>query len=196
MSTTPTPTPASTAPERVARPKSLRESALDMGRSLGLMVAIMAVVLFATPARGLIFPDRNDRMPAVDYSDVVSGFHQVTGHAALAPTGLPTSWRANAATLSGTSAVDERLHIGFVTPGSRYAGLDETTGDGFALIKDVLGRRGVATIGTTMIGGVTWDVHTSDRGERSLTRVVDGLTVVVTGNAHAADLNRLCADLR
>ena len=190
-STTPTPTPA-----RVARPKGLRESALDMGRSLGLMAVIMAAVLLLTPARGLIFPDRNDRMPAVDYSDVVTGFHQVTGQAALAPAGLPTSWRANATNLTGSSAVDERLHIGFVTPGSRYAGLDETTGDGFALIKDVLGNRGIATIGSTTIDGVTWQVHTSDRGERSLTRAVDGLTVVVTGNARYADLNRLCASLR
>jgi hypothetical protein len=191
MSTTTPPTPT-----RVARSKSLRESLLDMGRSLGLMAVIMAVVLLATPARGLIFPDRNDRMPAKDYSSVVSGFGQVTHRPALAPAGLPSSWRANAANLSGSSAADERLHIGFVTPDSSYAGLDETTGDGAALIADVLGRRAATTTGTTTIDGTTWDVRTSDRGERSLTRVADGLTVVVTGNARAADLDRLCASLR
>lgn len=184
------------ASTRVARPKGLRESLLDMGRSLGLMAVIMAVVLFATPARGLIFPDRNDRMPAVDYSDVVSGFGQVTHHPALGPAGLPTTWRANAANLSGSSAADERLHIGFATPGSRYAGVDETTGDPAALIHDVLGPRGAATTGTTTIDGAVWDVRTSDRGERSLTRTVDGLTIVVTGNARPADLDVLCGSLR
>jgi len=189
MTTTETPT-------RVARPKSLRESLRDMAISLGLMAVIMAVVLLVTPARGLIFPDRNDRMPAKDYSDVVGGFGQITHRPALAPVGLPSSWRANAANLTGSSAANERLHIGFVTPGSRYAGLDETTGDPAALIADILGKRGAATSGTTTIAGVTWDVRTSDRGERSLTRTADGLTVVVTGNAHTEDLDRLCASLR
>jgi hypothetical protein len=187
---------STTAPTRVARPKGLRESVLDMGRSLGLMAVVMAVVLLLTPARGLIFPDRNDRMPAVDYSDVVSGFGQITHRPAFGPVGLPSSWRANAANLSGSSAANERLHVGFVTPGSRYAGVDETAGDPVALIADLLGRRGVAVAGTATIGGVTWLVRTSDRGERSLTRIVDGVTIVVTGNARAADLDRLCASLR
>ena len=191
-----TPVPTTETPTRVARPKSLRESLVDMARSLGLMAIIMAVVLLVTPARGLIFPDRNDRMPAKDYSDVVDGFGQVTHRPALAPAGLPSSWRANAANLTGSSAANERLHIGFVTPGSHYAGLDETTGDPAALIADVLGKRGTATTGTTTIDGVTWDVRASDRGERSLTRTADGLTVVVTGDARAADLDRLCASLR
>lgn len=183
-------------PTRVARPKSLRESLLDMGRSLGLMAVIMAVVLLATPARGLIFPDRNDRMPATDYSGVVQGFGQVTHRPAFAPVGLPRSWRANAANLTGSGPRDERLHVGFVTPGSRYAGVDETTGVGAALIADVLGKRGATVTGTTTIDGVTWQLRTSDRGERSLTRDVDGLTIVVTGDARAADLDRLCASLR
>jgi len=191
MSTT-TPAP----PTRVARPKSLRDSLLDMARSLGLMAVIMAVVLLLTPARGLIFPDRNDRMPAKDYSDVVAGFGQITHQAALAPVGLPSSWRANAANLTGTSAANERLHIGFVTPASAYAGLDETTGDPSSLFADVLGKRGATATGTTTIGGDMWDVRTSDRGERALTRTAGGLTVVVTGNARAADLDRLCASLQ
>lgn len=192
---TPTPTtgtPATGTPARVARPKTLRDSLLDMGRSLGLLIAVLGLVLLVTPARGLIFPDRNDRMPPVDYSSVVSGFGQVTHTPALAPAGLPSSWRANAADLTGSSSANERLHIGFVTPGSRYAGLDETTGDPAALIADVLGKRGATATGTTTIAGVTWDVRTSDRGERSLTRTTGGRTVVVTGNARWADLDLLC----
>ena len=187
---------ATEAPARVARAKGVRESVLDMVRSLGLMAVIMAFILLATPARGLIFPDRNDRMPAADYTGVVAGFHQVTGQLALAPVGLPSSWRANAANLSGSSVADERLHIGFATPGSRYAGVDETTGDANALIADVLGARGRAVVGSATIAGARWDVRTSDRGERSLTRTVGDVTVVVTGNARPADLDRLAASLR
>src|SRR5579885_3125828 len=133
------------APTRVARPKTLRDSLLDMGRSLGLMLLILAFVMLVTPARGLIFPDRNDRMPATDWSDVVAGFGQITHQTTYTPAGLPASWRSNAAYLTGSSAVTERLHIGFVTAGSHYAEVDETAVDAAALIADVLGTRGPAT---------------------------------------------------
>lgn len=185
---------STTAPARVARPKSLRDSMLDMGRSLGLMAVILAIVLFATPARELIF-SRNLVAP-VDYSGYVQGFGRVAHLPAFAPVGLPSSWRANSATLTGSSAANERLHIGFVTPGSRYAALEETTGDSAAFISAMLGTRGATTFGTTTIDGVTWDVRTSDRGERSLTRTVGRVTVVVTGNARTDDLDRLAASLR
>src|SRR5579885_1457053 len=183
------------APTRVARPKTLRDSVLDMGRSLGLMLLILAFVMLVTPARGLIFPDRNDRMPATDWSDVVAGFGQITHQTTYTPAGLPASWRSNAAYLTGSSAVTERLHIGFVTAGSHYAEVDETAGDSAALIADVLGTRGAATHGTATIGGVAWDLRESDRGEMARTRFVGGLTIVVTGDAPAADLDRLCASL-
>ena len=180
---------------RVARQKSLRESLLDMGRSLGLMAIIMAAVLFLTPARGLIFPDKKDRMPPVDYSSVVSGFATVSHHRALVPAGLPSSWRANASSLFGNTPSNAHFHVGWVTPGSQFAGLDESTGDPDGLIKSVLGNRGATVTGTTSIGGSEWQLRISDMGERSLTRTADGLTVVITGSPKA-DINLLCASLR
>jgi hypothetical protein len=192
MSTPPAPP---SGPTRVARPKSLRDSLLDMGRSLGLLLIIMALVLFLTPARGLIFPDKKDRMQAVDYSSVVSGFATVAHRPALVPAGLPSSWRANASSLFGNSPANAHFHVGWVTPGNEYAGLDESTGDPAGLIKSVLGRRGATVTGTTTIGGSVWQLRTSDLGERSLTRTDGGLTVVITGTPKA-DINLLCASLR
>jgi len=188
-------TPTET-PTEVARPKSLRDSLLDMARSLGLLAIIMAAVLFLTPARGLIFPDQKDRMPPVDYSSVVSGFAQVTHHPALVPANLPSSWRANASSFFGNTPANAHFHIGWVTPGNQYAGLDETTGDPNGLISTVLGKRGATVTGTTTIGGAVWQLRISDMGERSLTRTVDGVTVVITGNGRIADINLLCASLR
>jgi hypothetical protein len=190
----PAPAPAQ-APVRTARSKGLKESLVDMGRSLGLMAVIMAAVLFATPARGLIFPDRNDRMPPVDYSSQLSGFGQLAHQPALAPTGLPSSWRSNAARLTRPAGGAVALHIGWAVPGERFAGLDEATGDPQRLIANVLGRRGATVLGTVTIGGVLWQLRTSDRGERSLTRTVGAVTAVVTGNARSADLDQLCTSL-
>jgi hypothetical protein len=184
-----------TPPTRVARPKGVRESLLDMGRSLGLLAIIMAIVLFLTPARGLIFPDKKDRMPAVNYSSVLSGFKQLTHRAPLAPVGLPSSWRANASSFFGNTPANAHFHVGWVTPGNEFAGLDESTGDPDGLIKTVLGKRGATVTGTTTIAGSVWQLRFSDLGEPSLTRTADGLTVVITGTPKA-DINLLCASLR
>lgn len=184
-----------TPPTRVARSKGVRESLLDMGRSLGLMAIIMAIVLFLTPARGLIFPDKKDRMQAVDYSSVVSGFATVAHRPALLPNGLPSSWRANASSLFGNTPVNAHFHVGWVTPGNQFVGLDEGTGDADALVKSVLGNRGATVTGTTTIAGSVWQLRFSDLGERSLTRTADGLTVIITGTPKA-DINLLCTALR
>ena len=93
-----------------------------MIRSLGLIVAIVAVTLIFVP--GLLHPSKSQRFPAVDYSDYVTGFHQLSGRTALSPASLPKGWEANAAALTGTATA--HLHIGWATPGAKYAGLEES----------------------------------------------------------------------
>ncbi|HET7312322.1 MAG TPA: DUF4245 domain-containing protein [Mycobacteriales bacterium] len=164
----------------------------DMARSLGLMAVVIAALLLLGPARTLIFPGAATMKP-VDFSDQVSAFGKVAG-SVLAPVGVPRDWRANAATF-GSHGHIARLHVGFATPGSRYAGLDETNGSAAPLIADVLGARGSAVTGTTTIGGETWQLRRSDRGEEALTATTGGLTVVVTGSATDEQLRMLAGSL-
>jgi hypothetical protein len=160
------------------------------------MAVVTAAVLFLTPARGLVFPDQVDRMPPVDYSSDVSGFATVTGVAALAPSGLPTTWRANAASLvHGDAVTPVTLHVGWVTPGGRFAGLDESTEPEQQMVSTDLGGRGLVARSTTAIAGTVWVQRVSNRGETAYTRRVGGVTVVVTGNATDAQLRMLCASL-
>jgi hypothetical protein len=173
----------------------MKKSLADMARSLGLMAVIIAALLFIG-ARYLIMPGSADRYPAADYSSVVQDFPGAVGAKALAPSGLPTSWRANAARLTHPGTGVSRLHIGWATPGSRFAGLDEANGDPNALLTSVLGARGLAVTGTTSIHGVSWQLRMSDRGEEALTRQVGPVTVVVTGDATDAQLRQLAASLR
>ena len=164
----------------------------DMARSLGLMAVVIAALLLIGPARTLIFPG-SARMQPVDYSDQVKAFARVAG-SVLSPVGVPGGWRANAATFS-SSAHTARLHVGFATPGSRFAGLDETNGHPAKLIAEVLGKRGATVTSTTTISGQTWDERRSDRGEEALTLTSGGLTVVVTGSATDAQLRTLAGSL-
>jgi hypothetical protein len=156
---------------------------------------IVAAMLFIG-GRYLISPGSADRMPAADYSSQLQAFPRVAGVAVLTPTGLPSSWRANAARLTHPTPDTTQLHIGWATPGTRFAGLDEATGDPRSLLESVLGTAGLAVRGTTTVDGVTWQQRVSARGEQALTRQVGTLTVVVTGNATDAQLRLLAASLR
>lgn len=178
----------------VARPRAARFALSDMARSLGLILAVVAVLLFIGPARSLILPGSKDRMPPVDYSGYVHGFDEVASAPAVVPTGLPTSWRPNAATVDNTKT-SAHLHIGWAVPGTAFAGLDEGTGTSTALLRSVTGRSSLQSRGTTTIAGATWTLRRSDRGETVLTRDVNGVFVIVTGNATDAQLRELVAAL-
>lgn len=179
----------------VARPRPARFALGDMARSLGLLLAVVVVLLFIGPARSLILPGSKDRMPAVDYSGYVRGFNAVAGATALVPSSLPSSWRANAGTVSNTPT-SAHLHIGWAVPGSAFAGLDEGTGGADALLRLVTGTPSLHAQGDTTIAGATWTVRTSSRGETTYTRTINGVFVIVTGNATDAQLRLLAASLR
>lgn len=172
----------------------MKKSLADMARSLGLMAVIVAALLFIG-ARYLIMPGSADRFPATDYSGVARAFAGDVAAAVLVPSDLPSAWRANAARLTHQSPQVEQLHIGWATPGSRYAGLDETDGDPAALLTSVLGDSGLTVRGTTTIDGVLWQQRVSSRGERALTRQLGPVTAVITGDATDAQLRLLAASL-
>ncbi|HVY09897.1 MAG TPA: DUF4245 domain-containing protein [Mycobacteriales bacterium] len=164
----------------------------DMVLSLGVLLAIVGVTLLFVP--GLLHPSKSERFAAVSYSDDVEGFHVVTGQRAFVPAGLSTEWYANSAALEhrGDTA---HLHIGFVTPNSKYLALEESNAAADAFILQTLGRRGLVADGTARIGEVSWQRHVSARGELSLSRTVGGVTVVITGSGSQAQLALLAGSL-
>jgi hypothetical protein len=163
-----------------------------MVRSLGLIAVIVAVTLIFVP--GLIHPGKSDRAAPVDYSDVVSGFHQVTGKAALTPAALPAGWSANAAALTGPAAA-EHMHVGFAVPGSEYAGLEESVAPAATFARSVVGASGAIPIDHLTLNGNRWLVSTSSRGEYTLRRTTRGVSVIVTGSATPQQLQSLAAAL-
>jgi hypothetical protein len=181
------------ARQDVVRPRGTAKTFSDMARSLGLMAVVIAALLLLGPARTLVFPGSAERQP-VDYRDQVRAFATVAG-SVLAPVGVPSTWRANAATFDRDHS-GAHLHVGFATPGSHYAGLDETDGEPSGLYRRVLGARGARTSGSTTIAGTTWQLRRSDRGEEALTSTTGDVTVVVTGDATDAQLRTLAGSLR
>ena len=178
----------------VARPRRVGQTVSDMARSLGLMAAVIVALLFLGPARALIFPGA-DRLAPVDYSLEVTKFTTGSGLPAITPSALPASWRANAARLSVSARLGEHLHIGWAVPGSRFAGLDEATGDPTLLLRSVLGAPAGTVVGQQVIDGAPWDVRRSARGEQALTHNFGSVLVVVTGSATGRQLTLLATSL-
>jgi hypothetical protein len=164
-----------------------------MVRSLGLIAVIVAVSLIFVP--GLLHPSKSQRFPAAPFSDYVTGFHEITGKTALAPKPVPKGWYANAGAISGSKAT-AHLHIGWVTPGAKYAGLEESVQRPSVFVPAVLGRGGGVATGSVAINGRTWQTSTSARGEHSLSTTIGGITVVITGNATDGQLQQLAGSLR
>jgi Protein of unknown function (DUF4245) len=177
----------------VVQPTRPAKTFTDMARSLGLMAVVIAALLLIGPARTLVFPGSAKRQP-VDFTHQVTAFKRVAG-TVLSPTGLPGGWRANAATFDSARGT-AHLHIGFATPGERFAGLDESNGPAAQLVSTVLGPRGAQVAGTTTIAGETWEVRRSQRGEAALTLTTGPLTLVVTGSATDSRLRLLAGSLR
>jgi hypothetical protein len=153
---------------------------------------VVAVTLLFVP--GLIHPGKSDRFQPVDYSNYVAGFHTVTGKSALTPQPAPAGFAANAGRLTGPAA-SEHLHIGFAVPGTKYAGLEESVAPMSTLVASVLGARGTTVTGHTQIAGATWQSRISARNEVALTRRVNGISIVITGNATGEQLESLAAAL-
>jgi hypothetical protein len=176
----------------VAKPKSAKDVIFDMVRSLGLILVILAMTLIFVP--GLLHPSKSQQVQAVDYSDVVIGFKQVTGQLADVPANLPTTWKATSRSLTHKGSY-AHLHIGFVAPDNNYAAVEEATGTPTKLIQQILGTKGLVQATTTTINGTTWSERTSSRGEASLVRASRGVTVIITGSASRANQATLAASL-
>jgi hypothetical protein len=164
-----------------------------MVRSLGLVALVVAASLIFVP--GLFHPSKSQRFPGANYRDYVAGFRQLTGQSAYTPTTLFHGWSANAASLTG-SKTTAHLHIGWVTPNSKYAGLEESVSSPAGFVRSVLGVSITAVTGNVTLGANNWQTLRSARGEYSVVRVSNGVTLVVTGSASIEEIDMLAGSLQ
>lgn len=180
---------------QVVRPKRGRETAMDLVRSLGLMFIVILVLLLVTPARTLIFPGGGgSQSPPISDAQQLTEWHDLTGRAALLPP-VPASWRINAATMSGTRPTKARLHIGWVTSGQQYVGVDQGFVAPRRLLVGAIGA-GSHRAAPTTIAGLPWTTRIDTHGDPAYLRTTGRFSVVVTGTIPPASLQRLAADLR
>lgn len=181
----------------------VRKSVADLARSLAAVFAFVLIVLLVSPARELVFHGYGKAITTVPYQPQVSAARYFSHAPMPAPVGLPAGWRATSARdHQGSDPTDPTtLHIGFVTPANRYAGLEEAAGDAHAFLVRQLGKAGAAHVQATVtIGGIAWQLRRDAGGAPALTRQDGRVTIVVLGGANGGaalpELRVLAASLR
>lgn len=174
------------APPAPAKKKRGRETAVDMLRSLGLvLVPVVVIWFFAQP------PSSDEkRIREVDQSGEVSAWQ---GSTATAPVpSAPSAWTPTVSVFDGST-----LRLGWNTDGGRYAEFAATTSGGEPFVQDVVGE--AEEDGTVEAGGATWRRFVELDGSVSLVREVGGVTLVVgtrRASAPEDELTALAASVR
>ncbi|NEK87560.1 DUF4245 domain-containing protein [Blastococcus saxobsidens] len=182
------PPPAPSAVERANR-----MSAANMLRSLLPLVLICLVIVGWTAFR----QNSVDPVREVDPTGTIRAADARAGYTLLVPTGLADGYRPTSARTDAGSAPEGgpvALEIGYVTPSDAFAGFAVSDFAGAEPVREVL--EGATAEGTVELAGEEWTRSTTGRGETALSRVEEGVTVVVSGSATDGELETVAAAVR
>jgi Protein of unknown function (DUF4245) len=165
-------------------------------RSAAGMVGAM-IVLVLVVAAFVLFRDLNRSEPAspvqpVDYQETLGFAQDAVGFALLAPPSLPDGWRATSATFVPEPP---RWHLGVLTDENRYIGLEQSRSSVDRMVETYVDREAVKGR-PVQVAGETWQTWTDDGGDTALTRVQDGVAVLVVGTPELAVLVDYAESLR
>lgn len=161
---------------------------MDMVRSLALvLIAVGAVTL-------LVWRPTTPSERAVDLAGTQQFAQNQAPFTVVVPSkpdGLTaTSARWQPTKLSAGAAV---WHAGFVVDGSQYLQVSQAATDSAAFVDEQ--TAGGALVGEQLVGATTWDRHETPE-RRSLVRVEDGVTTVVSGTISWEALVEAAASLQ
>ena len=156
-----------------------RETAADMVRSLGLVLAIVLVIVF------FAHPRSKDEQGV----RVIDPSNQLRQFSAQAPTvpvpGALPGWRSTVADYDSRTST---LRLGWVTPKSEYAEYAASTAPPEGFVQEFTGADTAA--GSVEIDGVRWAEYRDDDAI-SLVRTVGGATLVLGTKRDSASLEEL-----
>jgi hypothetical protein len=181
---------AALAEQRAERErKRLRQTVRDMVLSMAVVLGV--VLLFFRPWGG----STPDPVKVVDPAPVVSAARVELDWPVLAPVGLPATWRATSARLEVAGDGQGIVQTGYLSPSVKYVGLTQSQTKDTAFVRERTDKG--EDVGTATVGGLTWTRLENEGGkQRSLVRVDDGVTYIVTGQADWSEIETFAASLR
>ena len=176
-----------------ARPRYQRSN----GGLLGAMIVTVVAVLAFAGIRALT--SRNDETPvrSVDYTAMLRAGRAEHKLLMWAPSTLPTGWRATSASYS--TGVSPSWHLGLLTDGSKYVGVEEARLSVEELVKDKVDKDAEQGPDVT-IDGKTWQSWTDPQGDYAVSRSlkVNGTpeeSWLVVGSAPDAEIREFAGTL-
>ena len=163
-----------------------RETALDMVRSLGLVVLVIVPVWFLAQA-----PESDEaELREVDPSSAIDSFSRDVPGAPV-PGELPDGWRSTVAAYDAAPS----LRVGWVTPEHEYAEYAAGTGAPDEVVRGLVGAES-ERLDPLTVDGVAWEQFREPDGSLSFTRTYDEVTVVIGTLRATADRDELAVLLR
>ena len=156
--------------------------------SAGLVLAVAVTLLLALPK------PNPASVRVVDPSRAVAQASAIPGFSVYVPSPLPNGWFPNSARFDHAET-GPHLHIGYLTPGHAYAGLEESSGANRWMFVDNMASGAVLT-DAVVIDGQLWVQLASHRKQQnSLVWYGPQTTVVVTGTTTMDNLKAFAASL-
>jgi hypothetical protein len=148
---------------------------------LGAIVATVLAVVAFVAFRGLTRDNAATPVPSVDWHISFKAARADNKLQVLAPPGsLPSGWKATS--VSYLPGVEPAWHLGLLTRGGKYVGIDESRDDLDDLVAAQIDQNADSR-GEVRVGGQTWKVFTDAGGDYAL-----GRTVTETGKPPEAQL--------
>jgi len=154
----------------------LSKTIADMARSMVVVLVVVGAILLVT------WRPQPEAIRSVDATEALTAARATAGYPVLFPEDLPQGWVVTSARwdLPLEAEPDPAWHLGFVTPEEAYAQLGQsaTTNPAYLAGQTDTGQ----PTGDEVDGWQRWESSGADP-TRSLVRVAEGVTIVVSGTA-------------
>ena len=168
------------------------------GGLVGAMIVTVVLVLAFVAFRSIFRENPETPVRAVDWKIQVKAGTADRKLAMLAPTALPTGWKATSASYDTGSS--PAWHLGLLTASRKYVGIEE----GRSSVEDLVAEHvdvNAVKGKQVQLGGQAWQQWTDSGGDYGLSRTLTGPdrqqeSVLVVGSAADADIRQLVDGLR
>ena len=146
---------------------------------IGAMIAIGVLVVGVTLVNNLRSPVPANPAPTVDYRPVLSYARSHAPFDLVAPSALPSGWRAT--TVGFNTRGKATWHLGVLTTQGRYVGLEQSNTPVAAMVSRFVDAKPTAG-SPVQVAGRRWQSWTDSHGDLALVRRTGRTTTLVLGH--------------
>ena len=158
----------------------------DVVRSVAVLGAI--VLLLWGVGRFLFGVEPDEPTRTIDHVAAIEASREAVDFDLLAPEDLPDGWRATSLRVD-----DDAWHLGVVTDDDEYVGLEQVRESVRTAVRQL--AEGSRPAGDVTVDGERWALRTGPRDDTTFVRRAGDTTVLVTGTASRAQLERYISSL-